>query len=67
MDFNELNMYFRFLAVLGQTDSSVISRYINNEAGCAGYLNAIDRQIREIESPAFSSHGCPFPPDMISH
>ena len=48
MDLQNLNTHFRNLAVLSETDSHVISCYINNETGPSGYRNSIDRRIREI-------------------
>jgi len=48
MDLRSLNTHFRTLAVLGETESPVISCYINNEAGRAGYRDAIDTRIRDL-------------------
>ena len=48
MDLEKLSMHFRELAVLGETDDSVISCYINNQAGRASYRYAIDARIKEI-------------------
>jgi hypothetical protein len=48
MDHEKLSIHFRNLAVLGETDSPVISCYINNEAGRSGYRDVIDARVREI-------------------
>ncbi|MFH1812517.1 MAG: hypothetical protein ABIJ09_27540 [Pseudomonadota bacterium] len=48
MDLDKLSLHFRNLAALGEEDSPVISCYINNEAGRAGYRDATDARIREI-------------------
>jgi len=50
MDFGKLNMRFRNLAALGETQSPVISCYINNETGRTGYRDAIDARIKEIRN-----------------
>ena len=48
MDLGKLNMHFKNLAALDETDSPVVSCYINNETGRAGFRDAIDGRIKEI-------------------
>ena len=60
MDLEKLSMHFRNLAVLGETDSPVISCYINNEAGRAGYRDVIDARIREIRKALSSDQRLDF-------
>ena len=48
MDQVNLDIHFKNLAVLNEADSPVISCYINNEAGRAGYRDTLDARIREI-------------------
>ncbi len=48
MNLDKLSMQIRSIAVLDETDNPMISCYINNEAGRAGYRDAIDARVREI-------------------
>lgn len=48
MDHEKLNMHIRSIAVLGETNSPVISCYINNESGLPGYRDVIYGRIKEI-------------------
>jgi len=48
MDFERLGMHIRNIAVLAETYSPVVSCYVNNEAGLAGYRGVIDGRIKDI-------------------
>jgi hypothetical protein len=48
MDFERLGMHLRNIAALAETTSPVVSCYVNNEAGLAGYRGVLDERIRDI-------------------
>jgi len=48
MELERLGMHIRNIAALPETGSPVISFYINNEEGPAGYRDVIDERIRAI-------------------
>ena len=48
MEIEKLGMHVRNIAVLEVTNSPVVSCYIDNEAGPAGYRDVIDERIRAI-------------------
>ncbi len=48
MNLEKLNIHLKNLAVLDETENLVISCYINNESGQAGYRETIDVRIREL-------------------
>jgi len=60
VDLEKLSMHFRNLAVLSETESSMISCYINNEAGRASYRDDIDARIREIREVLSSNQRLDF-------
>jgi protein required for attachment to host cells len=48
MDLEKLNLHVRNLVTLSETDSPLISCYVNLEAGRASYRDALDARIKEI-------------------
>ncbi|MDH3217402.1 MAG: hypothetical protein OEN01_14145 [Candidatus Krumholzibacteria bacterium] len=50
MDLEKLSMHLRNLASLSESESSMISCYINHEAGRGSYRDAIDARIRGIRN-----------------
>lgn len=48
MDHEQLSIHFGNLAVLDETDSPVISCYVNHESGRPGYRDVIDARVRQI-------------------
>ena len=48
MDLERLGMHTRNIAALAETASPVVSCYVNNEAGLAGYRGVLDERIRDI-------------------